>query len=47
MIHEFLAFLRREKTWWILPLALAAVILAAILLLTDQAQPGPFLYPSL
>ena len=46
LLREFLLFLREEKKWWLVPLVLALLLLAALILFGAQS-PGlaPFLYP--
>ena len=46
LVADFMAFLREEKIWWILPLVLIILLLAAIAILGQGAGPlAPFIYP--
>jgi hypothetical protein len=39
-------FLRQEKKWWLIPLLMTILILAALVLFVQvQAPLSPFLYP--
>jgi hypothetical protein len=40
-----LRFLRREKKWWLIPLLVSALILAALVYFTQGTTPlSPFMY---
>jgi hypothetical protein len=42
---ETLHFLRREKKWWLIPLLVSVLILAALVLFTMGSAPlSPFMY---
>jgi hypothetical protein len=42
---EALLFLRREKKWWLIPLLIAFLILAGLVLFTQGSSPlSPFMY---
>jgi len=42
---EALQFLRREKKWWLIPLLVVFLILAALVLFTQGSSPlSPFMY---
>jgi hypothetical protein len=41
--REFLAFLRHNKKWWLLPIVLILLALSALLLLSGSAL-APFVY---
>ncbi len=44
-LKEALLFLRREKKWWLIPLAVSVLILAALVFLTRGSSPlSPFIY---
>jgi drug/metabolite transporter superfamily protein YnfA len=47
LFKEFLLFLRKEKKWWLVPLALVLLALAAIILFTSTSVLAPFMYPFL
>ena len=42
-VAEFLAFLRHNKKWWLLPIVLILLALSALLLLSGSAL-APFVY---
>jgi hypothetical protein len=43
--REALRFLREEKKWWLIPLAVSVLILAALVFLTQGPAPlSPFMY---
>ncbi|MBI1348945.1 hypothetical protein GC163_21950 [bacterium] len=44
LVQEFLAFLAINKKWWLLPILLALLAVAVLLLVTATPL-GPFLYP--
>lgn len=44
LVREFLAFLGTNKKWWLLPILLALLAVAALVLVTASPL-GPFLYP--
>ena len=45
MCQEAWQFLRREKKWWLIPLLVTFVILAALVLFTMGSAPlSPFMY---
>jgi hypothetical protein len=42
---EALRFLRQEKKWWLIPLVVTVLILAALVFLTQGPAPlSPFMY---
>ncbi len=43
LIREFLAFLRANRKWWLLPLVLVLLGLAALVFLSSTAV-APFVY---
>ncbi len=46
LLRDFLAFLKEEKLWWLLPLLLVLLVLGLLLLGASSAGPlAPFLYP--
>lgn len=44
ILFEFLAFLRHNKKWWMLPIVLILLIMGLLILLGGTAL-APFLYP--
>lgn len=47
LLRELLSFLRQEKKWWLIPLILVLVLLAAIVLFSANPALAPFMYPFL
>ncbi len=45
LLKEFLVFLGREKKWWLVPLVLLLVLLAAIMIFGSSSVLAPFMYP--
>ncbi len=44
---DFLAFLRHERKWWIIPVAIAVLVVGGLLVLSSSTAAGPFLYPQM
>jgi hypothetical protein len=42
---EFLQFLWQEKKWWLIPLVLVLLVLAALIIFGSSAVLAPFMYP--
>ena len=47
LLKEFLAFLRQEKKWWLVPLVVILLALGALIAFTSTSALGPLLYPFL
>jgi hypothetical protein len=45
LAREFLAFIRQEKKWWMIPLVLVLLLLGTLLLFASSSPLAPFLYP--
>lgn len=45
LTREFIAFIRHEKKWWMIPLALVLLLLGALLVFSSASPLAPFLYP--
>lgn len=43
-LHEFLAFLRTRKKYWLLPVILVTFLVALLLLLANTSAVAPFIY---
>ena len=41
---EFLAFLWRRKLWWLIPLAMAILLVGILLVFGQASSVGPFIY---
>lgn len=47
IIQAGLKLWRQEKKWWLIPLAITLLILAALLWVTQASSPlSPYMYPS-
>lgn len=44
IVTEFLAFLRYNKKWWLLPIVIVLLAMGVLVLLSSSAL-APFLYP--
>ena len=45
LLFEFMAFLKHEKKWWMLPLILMLLALGWFLVFAASSPLAPFLYP--
>ncbi|MBT5311798.1 MAG: hypothetical protein HOH62_11960 [Verrucomicrobia bacterium] len=45
LFKECLSFAWREKKWWLIPLIVALVLLAALILFSTSSALAPFMYP--
>ncbi len=45
LLFEFIAFLKHEKKWWMLPLILMLLALGWFLVFAASSPLAPFLYP--
>ena len=44
IMFEFWGFLKHRKKWWLLPIVVFLVLLAALIVLTEGSAVGPFIY---
>ncbi|MDA8171146.1 MAG: DUF5989 family protein [Nitrospiraceae bacterium] len=44
IIAQYFEFLRHNKKWWLLPIALLLVLLGALVVLTQTSALAPFIY---
>lgn len=44
ILREFLAFLKAEKKWWLLPIAVLLVALGIVLATSANSPLAPFIY---
>jgi hypothetical protein len=44
IVTEYLEFLRSQKKWWVLPIAVVLLLLGAIIVLTQGSALAPFIY---
>ncbi len=45
LIREFVLFLKEEKKWWLIPLAVLLLAVGAILIFANTSVLAPFIYP--
>ena len=45
LFKEFLSFLKQEKKWWLIPLVILLLGLAAIIVFSGGSVLGPLMYP--
>lgn len=45
LFKEFLAFLRQEKKWWLIPLVILLLMLATLIVFTGGSVLAPLMYP--
>ncbi len=45
IIAEYLEFLGRHKTWWLLPIVLLQLLLGALVIFAEGSPLAPFIYP--
>ncbi len=41
---EYLAFLREQRKWWLVPIAIALLVLGLIVVVTQSSALAPFIY---
>ena len=44
IVREYFQFLRQQKKWWLLPIAVLLVVFGAIIVLTQGSALAPFIY---
>ena len=45
LAREFLAFIRQEKKWWMIPLIVILLLVGALILFAGSSPLAPFIYP--
>jgi hypothetical protein len=45
IIREFLAFLKHEKKWWLIPIVVLLMLLGLVIVFGQNSALAPFLYP--
>ena len=45
-VGDFVAFLRYERKWWLIPLIAALLLIIALVLLAQRSELAPFVYAS-
>lgn len=43
--REFIAFIRQEKKWWMIPLIVVLLAVGAVIVFSSTSALAPFLYP--
>ena len=44
IIGDYFSFLRQQKKWWLLPIAIALVAFGALIVLSQGSALAPFIY---
>jgi hypothetical protein len=44
LIKEIWLFLKERKKWWLIPIIISLILLAALLFLTEGSAVSPFIY---
>ena len=44
IIGDYFSFLRQQKKWWLLPIAIALVVFGALIVLSQGSALAPFIY---
>ena len=45
LAKEFILFIKHEKKWWLIPLVLVFLLLAAVYIFASSSPLAPFIYP--
>ncbi|MFH0980804.1 MAG: DUF5989 family protein [Planctomycetota bacterium] len=45
LLREFVAFIRHEKKWWMIPLVVVLLLVGALILFAGSSPLAPFVYP--
>ena len=45
IFREFLAFVKQEKKWWLVPLATILLLIGALVVFASGSALAPFIYP--
>ena len=45
LLREFVLFLKEEKKWWMIPLAVLLLAVGALLVFANTSILAPFMYP--
>lgn len=45
LVREFLAFIRHEKKWWMIPLVGVLLLIGALIVFAGSSSLAPFVYP--
>jgi hypothetical protein len=45
LVRDFLAFIRQEKKWWMIPLVFILLLVGAFMAFSSASPLAPFLYP--
>lgn len=44
LLSEFIAFIKHEKKWWLIPLLLVLALVSLLAFFAETSPIGPFLY---
>lgn len=44
IVADYFTFLRRQKKWWLFPIAVALVLFGALIVLSQGSALAPFIY---
>lgn len=44
LLRDYLRFLRQQKKYWLIPLAIVAVVIVTLVILLEGASQDPFIY---
>ena len=44
IVGQYFEFLREQKKWWLLPIAILLLLLGAVIVLTQGSALAPFIY---
>ena len=45
LLSEFLFFIRYRKTWWLLPVVVALLVIGVAVVVAEGSALAPFIYP--
>ena len=45
LVREFIAFIKHEKKWWMIPLIAVLLIVGLLIVLGSSSPLAPFIYP--
>jgi hypothetical protein len=44
LFKEYISFLKREKKWWLIPLAILLLVLGTVIIFFEGSALAPFIY---
>lgn len=45
LLGDFIAFIKHEKKWWMIPLIVVLLVVGVLILFASSTPLAPFLYP--